>query len=161
VSKPARDFSIEPVRTPDDLRAARALFREYESYIDIELDFQDFEAELASLPGKYAPPAGELLLARDGLGKPVGCIAVRPLEDSVCEMKRLFVSPSGRGAGLGRALVDAILSEATRIGYREMWLDTLPTMTDAVRLYERLGFGPISPYNQSPIEVVYMGRQLP
>lgn len=153
-------FRIEPARTDEDIAIARKLFREYETAIPIELDFQGFETELASLPGKYAPPHGELLLARDTQGRAVGCVAVRPFSEEVCEMKRLYVSPEGRGLGLGRALVDAVLAEAARMGYREMWLDTLPTMTDAIRLYERSGFGLILPYNKSPIEVVYLGRRL-
>jgi ribosomal protein S18 acetylase RimI-like enzyme len=159
---PSPTFRIESARTEEDIVIARTLFREYEAAIPIELDFQGFEAELASLPGKYVPPVGELLIARDDQGQPIGCVAVRPLpEDGVCEMKRLYVAPFGRGVGLGRALVEAILEAAARLGYREIRLDTLPTMTDAIRLYERLGFGPIAPYNESPIKVVYLGRKLP
>src|SRR6202035_4575987 len=101
---------------------------------------QDFEAEMAAMPGKYAPPAGELLLARDGAGKPVGCVGLRPIEPAgCCEMKRLYVAPEGRGIGLGKALVDALVEVAERIGYREIKLDTLPSMAGAQSLYRKLG----------------------
>jgi GNAT superfamily N-acetyltransferase len=138
-----RCFSIAPVRIPDDLAAVVRLFRAYASSLDIDLSYQDFEAEMQAMPGKYAPPAGELLLARSSDGTPVGCVGLRPIEPrGCCEMKRLYVAPEGRGAGLGERLVAAVVREAERIGYREMRLDTLPSMSGAMALYRKLGFVP-------------------
>ena len=114
--------------------------------------YQDFATELATLPGKYAPPAGELLLARDPMGTPLGCAALRPLgQDGCCELKRLYVVPEARGMGLGKALLDAVLETAARIGYREIRLDTLPDMTAALALYRQAGFAPIAPYYDTPL----------
>jgi ribosomal protein S18 acetylase RimI-like enzyme len=155
-------FRISPVRLAADLRATVALFNAYAGSLGIDLAYQDFSAEMAAMPGKYAPPAGELLLARAIDGTPLGCVALRPIEpDGCCEMKRLYVSPKGRGRGLGRALADAILRVATRIGYREIRLDTLPTMAEAQSLYRGLGFVPIEPYYETPIAgTVFMARAL-
>jgi ribosomal protein S18 acetylase RimI-like enzyme len=154
-------FSILPADGPDDIAAVGSLFRAYESELDVDLAYQDFAAELASLPGKYAPPRGALLLARDRQGGAAGCIGLRPLEDDRCEMKRLFVAPAARGTGLGRSLVEALIHEARRLGYREMCLDTLPTMTAAQGLYRAMGFAPIAAYYCSPIEgTAFLGRDL-
>lgn len=143
----AAGFHIRPARTLADLQAMAALFEAYAATLPIDLGYQDFAAELAALPGKYAPPAGELLLARDAGGEPLGCVGLRPLAlAGACEMKRLFLRPAARGLGLGRALAEAVIGEARRIGYREMRLDTLPTMVSAIALYEQLGFRPIAPY---------------
>jgi GNAT superfamily N-acetyltransferase len=121
-------FRIMPVRTANGLASAVKLFRAYASSLDIDLSYQDFEAEMEAMPGKYAPPAGELLLARYPNGTPVGCVGLRPIDpQGCCEMKRLYVSSEGRGFGLGERLVDAVVKEAKRIGYREMRLDTLPS----------------------------------
>jgi GNAT superfamily N-acetyltransferase len=129
-------FRIAPVRTATNLASTVRLFRAYASSLDIDLSYQDFEAEMEAMPGKYAP-AGELLLARDSNGTPVGCVGLRPIEpDGCCEMKRLYVSPEVRGLGLGERLVDAVVKEAERIGYREMRLDTLPSMAGASRCIE-------------------------
>jgi len=101
-------FKIKPVRSAGDVEAAVQLFNAYASALGVDLGYQDFDTELATLPGKYAPPAGELLLARDNYGEPRGCVGLRPLmPDRYCEMKRLYVSPSARGLGLGSALIDA------------------------------------------------------
>ncbi len=140
---------IRPAR-PHDLDAVRALFVEYAASLDVDLGFQDFDAELASLPGKYAPPAGRLLVAWRG-DDAVGCIAMRALADGDCEMKRLYVRPSTRGSGLGRRLAERIVDEARDAGYRRMLLDTLPTMAGAQRLYAALGFVPIAPYVFNPV----------
>ncbi len=106
-------FRIVPVRTPEDIRVIVALFRAYAASLDVDLAYQDFEGEMAAMPGKYAPPAGELLLARTTEGSSIGCVGLRPLDvDGVCEMKRLYVSPQGRGRGLGRALVEAVVAIA-------------------------------------------------
>jgi ribosomal protein S18 acetylase RimI-like enzyme len=143
---------IHPVRSADDLAATARLFEAYEASLGVDLGYQGFAAELAGLPGKYAPPAGELLLARGDGGEPVGCVALRPMEaDGCCEMKRLYVAPEGRGLGLGRALAQAVIGEAARIGYREIRLDTLPTMAEAQALYRQLGFVQIAPYYETPV----------
>lgn len=155
-------FRIGPVRTAADIEATARLFGAYASSLGVDLGFQGFAAELASLPGKYAAPAGELLLARDRHGEGVGCVGLRPMApEGCCEMKRLYVSPRGRGMGLGRALVEAILAEAVRIGYREMRLDTLPFMAEAIALYRKAGFQPIEPYYDTPVPgMIFLGRPL-
>lgn len=133
-------FRIIPVRTAADLEAPITLFRAYAAALDVDLAYQGFEGEMAAMPGKYAPPAGKLLLARDVEGRAVGCVGLRPLDASgCCEMKRLYVAPERRGGGVGKALVDAVVAVAERIGYREMKLDTLPAMIGAQALYRRLG----------------------
>ena len=138
----------------------RALFREYQQGLAIDLCFQDFETEVATLPGKYAPPAGRLLLAWDGEGA-VGCAALRPLGAGSCEMKRLYVRPSARGQQLGRRLAQRLCDEARAVGYRCICLDTLPSMAAALALYGALGFRPIAPYVFNPIEgAIFLGRAL-
>jgi GNAT superfamily N-acetyltransferase len=148
-----------------DIVQARALFEEYAAWLDVDLSFQGFAQELAALPGVYAPPRGRLLIA----GPPVaasGCIALRPLAGGDAsahagEVKRLYVRPVARGTGLGLRLVERLLDEARAIGYRELKLDTLDRMTDARRLYERLGFAACSPYYHNPLPgAVYMTRTL-
>jgi GNAT superfamily N-acetyltransferase len=155
-------FRIAPVRTANDLASTVRLFRAYASSLDIDLSYQDFEAEMDAMPGKYAPPAGELLLARRSSGTPVGCVGLRPIEPhGCCEMKRLYVSPEGRGFGLGERLVYAVVKEAERIGYHEMRLDTLPSMAGAIALYRKLGFEPMEPYYDTPvIGTIFMRRSL-
>ena len=112
------------------------------------------------MPGKYAPPAGELLLARLD-NEPVGCVGLRPLVDGCCEMKRLYVSPMGRSFGVGKALINAIVLEAKRIGYQEIKLDTLPSMAEAISLYEKAGFNAIAPYYETPLAgTLFLGRSL-
>jgi GNAT superfamily N-acetyltransferase len=129
-----------------DLEEVRTLFREYAASLPFALDFQDFDRELADLPGAYAAPRGALLLARGA-----GCVGLRPLDETTCEMKRLYVRPSARGTGLGRRLADAVIAEARRLGYAHMRLDTVPGMDSAQFLYERLGFHEIPPYRPNPI----------
>ncbi len=159
---PDAPFQLHPVRSADALVATARLFEAYAASLGVDLAYQGFAEELATLPGKYAPPAGELLLARGPQDEPLGCVALRPLGvDGCCEMKRLYVSPRARGLGLGRALVNALLDEARRMGYREMRLDTLPTMTGAIRLYRALGFVPIAPYYDTPVPgTLFLGRPL-
>ena len=145
-------FHIAPVRAPADLAAIAQLFATYAASLDVDLGYQDFAAELATLPGKYAPPKGALLLARGADATPLGCVALRALDVArCCEMKRLYVAPEARGLGLGRALIAAVSTEAERIGYREIRLDTLPSMTAAIALYQKAGFVPIAPYYDTPI----------
>jgi len=135
--------------------AARALFREYQASLNIDLCFQSFEQELAGLPGRYAPPSGRLLLAyADNAldGEPVGVIAMRAIQDGICEMKRLYVRPSARGSQLGRKLIDRLIAEARSEGYSKMRLDTLTGMMDrAIALYREIGFYDIAPYYESPL----------
>lgn len=154
--------SIAPVRTADDLAATAVLFRAYAASLDVDLAYQDFETELASLPGKYAPPHGALLLARRNGGVALGCVALRAMDlPHAAEMKRLYVPPEGRGLGLGRRLVEAVMSEARRLGYREIRLDTLPSMTGAQALYLKLGFEVTPPYYDTPITgTVFLRRTL-
>ncbi|MGB9739810.1 GNAT family N-acetyltransferase [Chloroflexus sp.] len=144
----------------DHLDLIRALFREYAASLPIDLGYQGFEAELATLPGAYAPPQGRLLLAL-AEGSAAGCVALRPLSATICEMKRLYVRPPFRRFGLGRLLVSKIVAEAIAIGYELMRLDTLPSMHSAIRLYEALGFTRCPPYYPTPIaETVFMERRL-
>jgi GNAT superfamily N-acetyltransferase len=145
-------FHIGVAAAGDDIGAIAGLFQAYAESLPVDLAYQDFAAELAGLPGKYVPPLGALLIARDKAGMPLGCVALRPMTAAACcEMKRLYVAPAGRGLGLGRALVEAICTEARRLGYREIRLDTLPSMTEAIALYTRLGFTPIPAYYDTPV----------
>jgi ribosomal protein S18 acetylase RimI-like enzyme len=150
-------IEIRPADLPGDLPVARQLFREYADGLGIDLCFQDFETELATLPGKYAPPAGRLMLAWSGT-EAVGCVALRPIDDRSCEMKRLYVRPEVRGRQLGRRLAQRICDEARLAGYRRICLDTLPSMSAAVRLYTELGFRSVAPYVYNPIEgAIFLG----
>ena len=141
--------AIVPADSQPRLQLIRQLFREYADSIEIDLCFQGFEEELKELPGKYAPPAGRLLLALAG-DHVAGCAALRPLEPGVCEMKRLYVRPAFRGHGAGRSLVRTLTSAAVDSGYRQMRLDTLATMKEAIALYESMGFRHIRPYYENP-----------
>lgn len=153
---------IEAVCGGEDLAAVIALMRAYARSLPVDLGYQNFEAEMAAMPGKYAPPAGVLLLARNADALPIGCVALRPLDDAGrCEMKRLYIAPEGRGQGLGRMLVEGLMIEARRIGYREICLDTLPHMGEAMALYATLGFAPIATYyGPAPQGTRFLGRML-
>ena len=157
-------FSIVSVRTTEDLAATVDLFRAYAKSLGIDLTFQGFEDELAGMPGKYAPPTGELLLARNAQGKPVGCVGLRalgPSDDRCCEMKRLYMLPSARGLGIGKALVEKILDSARKLGYKEIKLDTLPTMEAALSLYRKAGFVQVGAYYDSPLqETIFLACSL-
>jgi ribosomal protein S18 acetylase RimI-like enzyme len=140
----------------EDLAAARRLFRAYADWLAVDLRFQNFERELATLPGAYAPPQGRLLLAKIG-GEAVGCVALRPLEPGISEMKRLWIEPGFAGAGIGRALAEAIIDAAHDAGYERMRLDTIPErMPAAQHLYRSLGFVEIPPYYANPLDGVAM-----
>jgi ribosomal protein S18 acetylase RimI-like enzyme len=153
-------FAIGPVASSADLDDVRALFQAYAASLPIDLGYQDFATELARLPGAYAAPGGALLLARDREAGAIGCVALRPLAPpQACEMKRLYVAPEARGLGLGRALLAAVLAEAERLGYREVRLDTLPTMTAAIAMYRQAGFVPVAPYyDTAPAGTIFLGR---
>lgn len=147
-------ISLRPAQFPEDLQTVRQLFLEYQSGLGIDLCFQGFEAELAELPGAYAPPVGTLLLACID-DEPAGCCAMRPLYNTdhlnACEMKRLFVRPAFRGFGLGRLLVERVMSEGQLAGYTTMLLDTLSDMETARALYQEMGFVEVAPYYHNPI----------
>ena len=143
------DVRIVPAESADQLEAIRSLFTEYAKSLEIDLCFQNFAGELAGLPGLYRPPEGRLFLARRG---PVlaGCVGMRPIAGGICEMKRLYVRPGFRHSGLGRRLARAAISAGFEAGYERMRLDTLPSMTQAIVLYESLGFCRIEPYYNNP-----------
>lgn len=151
------EIAIIEATMPDDVAAAKALFLAYARSLDFDLCFQDFDAEIVGFPGKYAPPGGALLLAHKG-DAPVGAVGLRDLGAGVCEMKRLYVPPQGRGGGAGRRLVSALIETARARGYRAMRLDTIPGHHDAaIRLYRSFGFSEIAPYYDSPIpKTLYM-----
>ncbi|KAF2461609.1 putative GNAT family acetyltransferase [Lineolata rhizophorae] len=148
----SESYRIEPARSSLDIDHVMQLFIAYVEWLGIDLTFQDFEGEKRAMPGKYAPPKGELLLARDRNRRPIGCVALRPMdEEGCCEMKRLYVSPDARGLRLGHALVKAIIDDAASKGYREMKLDSLDKMVQARSLYKKFGFVETSPYYDNPI----------
>jgi ribosomal protein S18 acetylase RimI-like enzyme len=142
-----RDFEIRQVEGVQAAALARELFREYADAIGTDLEYQGFSAELLSLPAPYVPPAGALLIARDG-SKVAGCVAMRPLDETTGEMKRLYVRPEFRGSGLGKILVEEVIRAARRARYRELRLDTLPAMAAAQSLYRRLGFVDTNAYSE-------------
>jgi GNAT superfamily N-acetyltransferase len=155
-------FQVRPVRMDDELEAARDLFAAYAESLPVDLDYQGFSSEVGDLPGKYALPRGMLLVAWDAAGRPVACIGMRPLDDgATCEMKRLYVLPEARSFGLGKALTEAVIEGAKTRGYSSLRLDTLPTMTIAATLYERMGFRRIDPYYApTPVGTIFMELDL-
>ena len=143
--------NFRQVEDEEDAKQARGLFREYEAWLGLDLCFQNFERELAELPGAYASPTGRLLLAYED-DQLAGCVALRKLGDGVCEMKRLFLRPQFHGQGRGRELAERIIDEARDAGYKRMRLDTLPQqMGKAIALYRALGFKEIEPYYENPV----------
>jgi putative acetyltransferase len=155
-------YQITSVQSPQDIVVVRDLIREYLRWLDIDIAIQGFEAELPHFPGRYSPPAGDLLVAQSDVGGALGCICLQPLEvPGTCEVKRLYVRPEARGKGLGRALATSAIERASTLGYREMMLDTLPWMTSAIAIYRSLGFAPISPYwNNLVPGIIYFGKPL-
>ena len=152
---------VVEARTEADIAAVRTLIGEYVDGLGLDLGFQGFEAEMANLSGRYAPPAGALFLAR--ADRPLGCVGVRPIQvTGACELKRLYVRAEARGAGAGRALVAAALGFAAAAGYAQMLLDTMPHMIQAQALYRSLGFAPAPPYQEAVVPgMQFFGRQLP
>lgn len=155
-------IAIAPARMPEDIGIVRELFTEYVDSLGIDLSFQDVATELAQLPGKYAPPRGVILLARDSEGAVLGCVALRPWpRPGVGEIKRLYVRPCARGQALGRQLAEAAIAWAARAGYTRVLLDTLASMAAARRLYVALGFRPVAPYYDNPLPgTLYMALEL-
>ena len=154
-------FEIIQAESDKDVNCERELFRKYEAWLGLDLCFQGFEDELRTLPGRYAMPEGRLLLA-NAKQNAAGCIALRKLDETTCEMKRLFVRDDFRGSGLGNTLVNRLTADARQIGYSKMRLDTYPPkMAKAVKLYESHGFYPIPPYYDNPHDgVLFMERLL-
>jgi len=156
-------IDVAPARLPEDLDLVRELFGEYLASLGIDLSFQDVGTELAHLPGRYAPPRGVVLLARDATGVAMGCVALRPWpRPGECEIKRLYVRPAARGRTLGRQLAEAAIAWAIQAGYHRVLLDTLASMQAARALYASLGFRPVDPYYVNPLPgTLYMALDLP
>ena len=155
-----KDFAVAEALDERSIGDCRQLFVEYQRGLGVSLCFQGFDAELAGLPGDYAPPRGRLWLARKA-GKPAGCVALRPLFHRDAEMKRLYVRPAHRGSGLGRILAELAIAEARALGYETLKLDTLPAMHAAQNLYAKLGFRDTAPYNENPVGGVrFLARDL-
>ncbi len=155
-------FQISFARSEQELGAVRDLFAAYAESLPVDLGYQDFESEVSDLPGKYAPPQGELLVAWDTADRAVACIGLRRLDGArSCEMKRLYVLPEARSFGLGKALTDAVIEAAKARGYSSLRLDTLPTRIRAANLYERMGFRRIDPYySPTPPGTIFMELDL-
>lgn len=143
-------IKIITARNKDHCQKARQLFKQYADTLEFDLEFQEFSRELDNLPGDYAFPLGCILLAEDS-GRFVGCVALRPLENKICEMKRLFVMPNYRGRGAGRLLACSVIDRAREMGYRKMRLDTVVSMKEARTLYYSLQFHHIAAYRYNPI----------
>lgn len=144
-----------------DLGAIRTLFREYQDFIEVSLCFQSFDEELASLPGKYSAAKGGCLYLAEHEGQPTGCVAFYRIDDTTCELKRLFVRPRFHKQGIGKALMNRAIEDAAKVGYQTMILDTLRRLESAGQLYQRLGFSEIEPYNVNPHpDVAYFEKSL-
>jgi putative acetyltransferase len=143
-------LEIVPAHQEPLLAEIRVLFREYAESLGFHLCFQDFDREMAELPGRYTPPQGRLLIAKWS-GDTSGCVALKPLGEGYCEMKRFYVRPAFRGKGIGQTVARAIIEEAKQGGYTRMRLDTVPSMHSAIRIYEALGFKDTEPYVFNPV----------
>ena len=156
-----KSLTFAQAESTAQIAQARELFLEYAQSLGFSLCFQNFDKELAELPGDYTPPEGRLLLA-EYVGELAACVALHKLEPGICEMKRLYLRPQFRGKGLGRALADRIIADARQIGYHRMRLDTVePVMKDAVAMYRKLGFKQVAPYRPNPIAgAMYMELEL-
>lgn len=143
-------LSIIHAKVSEEVQCPRTLFEEYAASLNFDLCFQNFDEELGNLPGEYSPPQGCILLGLQD-GHFAGCVALRRLDDGVCEMKRLYVRPAFRGLGIGKALTQAIIAEARSKAYKKMCLDTVPSMHEAQGLYELLGLHDIEPYRDNPV----------
>ncbi|MBD8880438.1 GNAT family N-acetyltransferase [Rhodanobacter sp. 7MK24] len=156
------EIGIASARFPEDGDVVRELFAEYADSLGIDLSFQGFTAELAELPGKYAPPLGDILIARGIAGLPLGCVALRPaVMPGAGEIKRLYLRPAARGQALGRRLAEAAITRARELGHARVVLDTLATMDTARHLYAALGFLPVPPYYDNPLPgTLYMALEL-
>jgi putative acetyltransferase len=154
-------LALSQVQTAAQIEQARELFLEYANSLGFSLCFQNFDKELAGLPGEYSPPDGRLLLAECD-HQLAGCVALHRFDDTACEMKRLYIRPNFRGLGLGRTLTERILAEAASIGFQRIRLDTVAgVMDDAIALYRRLGFREIEPYRENPMAgALYMEKEL-
>lgn len=161
LSSVVKGFDFQQAESPEQITAIRELFLEYAKSLGFSLCFQNFDQELASLPGDYAPPEGRLWLVNWN-GQPAGCVALHKITTEICEMKRLYIRPQFRGKGLGRELAEKIIAEAKQIGYKKLRLDTVePVMKTAVAMYRTLGFREIAPYRPNPIEgALYMELEL-
>jgi ribosomal protein S18 acetylase RimI-like enzyme len=155
------ELIIREASIPDEIPLIRVLFREYSAEQEVDLCFQGFEEELATLPGKYARPRGGIWLA-EAADEIAGCVAMRPIDSERAELKRLFVRAAFRGSGLGRQLTVWVLDQAGTLGYRRLVLDTLPTMTSAIALYRSLGFTETEPYYANPVcGALFLSREVP
>jgi GNAT superfamily N-acetyltransferase len=156
--------TIRYAATPSDLATIRNFFTAYATYLGVDLSFQNFNAELSSLPGLYAPPTGAFLLAVTSTDEAVGCVGLRPLSSctptKICEMKRPYCTPSSRGLGIGRALVERVIMEAEDMGYEEMRLNTLAQMEGARKLYASLWFEEMNAYYETPLETKFLRKKL-
>lgn len=141
--------TIVRAETPEQIGSVRSLFAEYVAGLPVDVSYEKVPRESADLPGAYGPPRGELLLVLVD-GEPAGCIALRPLDGDICEMKRVYLRPAWRGRGIGRLMAESIIAAARRIGYRRMRLDTIPALKPALSLYRSLGFRVIAPYRDIP-----------
>ena len=154
-------MKIRSCRTIDDYHQARSMFREYADQISTDLCFQNFNEELKIVEQMYSPPAGELLFAEDLSGNKLGCVAIRKVNETTCELKRMYVRPEFRNQGIGKHLLDSALKIAPELGYRKIKLDTLPTMKEAIQIYISRGFSEISSNLLNPVKgTIYMERSL-
>lgn len=143
-----------------EIEVLRGLMLEYQTELGVDLCFQSFQEEMANLPGQYAPPSGLLVLILAN-SQPAGCIAIRQLDNTTCEMKRMYVRPDFRGQGIAKSACEFLISEARNLGYQEMKLDTLRTLTPAISLYQSLGFAECAAYNDgADLDIVYFSLKL-